>query len=212
MNRLINISNNAINNVPTEFERYLSKEIPWNQKMIAISGARGSGKTILLLQQMKKITAKGKSALYVSLDDVYFTENKLNDIFNIEIKFGIGEHEMPMLKYASSLMNYAGTERFSVNELKKQFSMLGCNYDFYSDDSYVYANLEGIDKNYNNLHEALEVIMQHTKFAIEMICLDHRGISYDLTLCGHTKKYLFLTIAIIQHSSTLFTFFLVMEV
>ena len=77
MNRLIRISNNAINNVPTEFERYLVNEIDWEQRMIAISGARGSGKTILLLQQMKKITAEGKKALYVSLDDVYFTENKL---------------------------------------------------------------------------------------------------------------------------------------
>ena len=77
MNRLIRISNNAINNVPTEFERYLVNEIDWEQRMIAVSGARGSGKTILLLQQMKKITAEGKKALYVSLDDVYFTENKL---------------------------------------------------------------------------------------------------------------------------------------
>ncbi len=77
MNRLINISNRAINNVPTEFERYLANEIDWEQKMIAISGARGTGKTILLLQQMKKVTVKGKNALYVSLDDVYFTENKL---------------------------------------------------------------------------------------------------------------------------------------
>jgi len=77
MNRLINISNNAINNVPTEFKRYLAKEIDWEQRMIAISGARGSGKTILMLQQMKKITSQGKNALYVSLDDIYFTENKL---------------------------------------------------------------------------------------------------------------------------------------
>ena len=77
MNRLIRISNNAINNVPTEFERYLVNEIDWEQRMIAVSGARGSGKTILLLQQMKKVTAEGKKALYVSLDDVYFTENKL---------------------------------------------------------------------------------------------------------------------------------------
>ncbi len=77
MNRLIRISNNAINNVPTEFERYLVNEIDWEQRMIAVSGARGSGKTILLLQQMKKVTAEGKKTLYVSLDDVYFTENKL---------------------------------------------------------------------------------------------------------------------------------------
>jgi len=77
MNRLIDISNAAVKNVPVDFERYLANEISWNTKLIGISGARGSGKTILLLQQMKKILGQGKNALYVSLDDLYFSENHL---------------------------------------------------------------------------------------------------------------------------------------
>jgi len=77
MNRLIDISNAAVKNVPVNFERYLANEISWNTKLIGISGARGSGKTILLLQQMKKILDQGKNALYVSLDDLYFSENHL---------------------------------------------------------------------------------------------------------------------------------------
>lgn len=77
MNRLYNISNVAVANVPTYFERYISEEISWNQRLIGISGARGCGKTILLLQQMKKILEEGKNALYISLDDVYFSENRL---------------------------------------------------------------------------------------------------------------------------------------
>lgn len=77
INRLNNISNDALTRVPISFERYLSKEISWNQKLIGVSGARGSGKTILLLQQMKKVVSQGKKALYVSLDDIYFSENNL---------------------------------------------------------------------------------------------------------------------------------------
>jgi len=77
MDRLINISNILAAGVPTHFERYLLKEISWDQKLIGISGARGSGKTILLLQQMKKMIRKGKHSLYVSLDDVYFSTNHL---------------------------------------------------------------------------------------------------------------------------------------
>lgn len=77
MNRLINISNRAVNNVPVEFERYLSSKIDWKNKMIAISGARGCGKTILLLQRMKEVIRNDKKSLYVSLDDVYFSENRL---------------------------------------------------------------------------------------------------------------------------------------
>lgn len=74
--RLSQISNNARANVPDSFRRFLFDEIDWNLRLIGISGARGSGKTILLLQYLKKIY-KQKKALYVSLDDVYFAENKL---------------------------------------------------------------------------------------------------------------------------------------
>ena len=100
---------------------------------------------------------------------VYFTKNKINDIFNLEIKYGIGEYKIPMLKYATNSMNYAGTEKMSVNELKKQFSLLGCNYDFYSDDSYVYANLEGIDANYDKAVELFMDLINNPKLEQEKI-------------------------------------------
>ena len=101
--------------------------------------------------------------------EVFFTQNKLNDIFNIEIKFGVGEHEFPMLKYAANVMNYAGTEDLSVSELKKQFSLLGCNYSFYSDESYVYANLEGIEANYNDAVKLFTNLIYNPKLDQEKI-------------------------------------------
>jgi len=45
--------------------------------MIGISGARGAGKTTLILQQMKMRLPVGAQALYASLDDIYFAENPL---------------------------------------------------------------------------------------------------------------------------------------
>ncbi|MEA3494915.1 MAG: AAA family ATPase [Bacteroidota bacterium] len=77
IDRLYDISNKLASNVAVDFERFLSIEIDWDYKLIGISGARGSGKTILLLQQMKKMLEKGKKSLFISLDDIYFTENKL---------------------------------------------------------------------------------------------------------------------------------------
>ncbi len=76
MERLQQLSNNALLRVPEDFQRFLYSEINWHSRMIGISGARGSGKTVLLLQYYKEIYQKLK-ALYVSLDDVYFSENKL---------------------------------------------------------------------------------------------------------------------------------------
>ncbi|MFH2096917.1 MAG: AAA family ATPase [Bacteroidota bacterium] len=76
IDRLYGISASLAANVPVGFERYLSNEIDENAKLTGISGARGCGKTILLLQLLKKKLQKGKNALYISLDDIYFANNK----------------------------------------------------------------------------------------------------------------------------------------
>lgn len=76
MERLYNISNSLLSRVSVDFKRYLFSTIDWDAQLIAISGARGCGKTVMLLQYLKSINAK-KNALYVSLDDIYFSENKL---------------------------------------------------------------------------------------------------------------------------------------
>lgn len=81
--------------------------------------------------------------------DFYFTKNTVNDIFTLTLKYGIGEFKLPLLKYASYMMNYAGTSDLNVNELKNSFSKLGCSYYIYSDDSYLYIDLKGIEKNIN---------------------------------------------------------------
>jgi hypothetical protein len=66
--------------VPVNFVRHLAKDIDWNNRLVGIKGARGAGKTTLLLQHAKQFLPQGDRTLYVSLDDLYFTENKLVDL------------------------------------------------------------------------------------------------------------------------------------
>lgn len=61
------------------FERYLVNEIDLKNQLIAIKGARGSGKTTVLLQIAKKFLFD-KNTLYVSLDHIYFFDNKLYNL------------------------------------------------------------------------------------------------------------------------------------
>ena len=63
----------------TEFKRYLYDKVSWNSRMIGIIGARGVGKTTMILQYIKE-NLDSKTALYVSADDMYFSENRLVDI------------------------------------------------------------------------------------------------------------------------------------
>lgn len=63
----------------TEFVRYLHDRIAWNSRLIAITGARGVGKTTMLLQHIKLFDNLEES-LFVMADDFYFTKHRLFDL------------------------------------------------------------------------------------------------------------------------------------
>jgi predicted AAA+ superfamily ATPase len=54
--------------VQTSYRRYLFNSLDFDDKMIAIFGARGVGKTTMLFQYLKSLEAKKHKALYISLD------------------------------------------------------------------------------------------------------------------------------------------------
>lgn len=62
-----------------QFVRYLHDEINWNSRLVAILGARGVGKTTLLLQHIK-LHDNVDESLYVLADDFYFANNRLYDL------------------------------------------------------------------------------------------------------------------------------------
>ena len=71
------------------FVRYLYPKIRWKNRLIGITGARGTGKTTLLLQHIKKTFGNApKEVLYVSLDNIWFSGNRLIDLANDFDKMG----------------------------------------------------------------------------------------------------------------------------
>ncbi|HZJ35482.1 MAG TPA: AAA family ATPase [Gillisia sp.] len=64
--------------VSTNFRRYLYDEIHWQNRLIAIIGSRGSGKTTMLFQHIKlNHQAYSGEVLYVSLDNLWFSTHSL---------------------------------------------------------------------------------------------------------------------------------------
>ncbi len=80
MEKLFQRFNNKLKGIPTHFKRYLFHQINWNDRLIAIKGSRGVGKTTLLLQYIKANHTLDGTVLYVSLDDIYFQANTLVDL------------------------------------------------------------------------------------------------------------------------------------
>ena len=65
------------------FQRYLIDDIDWEGRLSAITGARGTGKTTMILQHIKrKFGNSPKEALYVSADNIRFLGNHLFDLAN----------------------------------------------------------------------------------------------------------------------------------
>jgi len=75
MDELLIISDRILAQTPGGFIRYLFNEINWDSQLIGIKGARGTGKTTLLLQYLKRSNLNKKA--YFSLDELYFTKNTL---------------------------------------------------------------------------------------------------------------------------------------
>lgn len=80
-------SQKLIDAVSVDKERYLAKDINWDLPMICIKGARGVGKTTLMLQELKKREA-GHECLYVSLDNLWFSEHRLVDLAEYHYSHG----------------------------------------------------------------------------------------------------------------------------
>jgi predicted AAA+ superfamily ATPase len=89
MNSLIDSHNRTIEELDWQFDRDLS--IDWNDRLIGVTGARGVGKTTYLLHHIKNKLPNEAKALYVSVDDIYFTTNTLVDFADDWIKRG-GTH------------------------------------------------------------------------------------------------------------------------
>jgi hypothetical protein len=68
-----------LQNTTTDFKRYLYEKVAWDNRMIGIIGARGVGKTTMILQYIKE-NLDSKKALYLSADDMYFSNNRLIDL------------------------------------------------------------------------------------------------------------------------------------
>ena len=70
-------SNQRIERTSLTYQRDELSKIDWTVRLLGIKGARGIGKTTMLLQHLKQSHGFNENAIYISLDDIYFTENKL---------------------------------------------------------------------------------------------------------------------------------------
>jgi predicted AAA+ superfamily ATPase len=106
MQQLYTVFYKQLSRVETGFKRYLYDEIRWQNRLIAIVGSRGTGKTTLLLQHIKlNYTNPGQEVLYASLDNLWFSTHTLTYMAEEFTKQG------GKVLYLDEVHNYTGWSR-----------------------------------------------------------------------------------------------------
>ena len=77
-----------MNSVSLEFKRSLYNHFPWEQRLTGIVGGRGVGKTTLILQYIKEKYADSDEAIYISMDNLYFSKTSLLNFTDDFYKLG----------------------------------------------------------------------------------------------------------------------------
>jgi len=77
MNELLELSEKLISQVSLDFSRYLYHKINWDNRLIGVKGARGTGKTTMILQRLHNLGLSTGQAAYFSADELFFTTHSL---------------------------------------------------------------------------------------------------------------------------------------
>lgn len=111
-----------LNSTRLDFIRYLYNRINWDARIIGIKGARGVGKSTLLMQRIKLFHKNPEDAIYVSLDDMWFSSHTLESLVEFLYSRGIRYF------YLDEVHRYPMWSRVIKNL-----------YDFYADINIVYT-------------------------------------------------------------------------
>lgn len=91
MNRLIENYNRLLGESRPSTFRYLYESINWKNRLIVLKGARGVGKTTMILQHIANAFEDTSKALYVSADHIWFANHSLIDLAEYNYTHG-GTH------------------------------------------------------------------------------------------------------------------------
>jgi predicted AAA+ superfamily ATPase len=195
MDSLVKIYLRLLQETDASTFRYLYPNIDWNERCIAIVGAKGVGKTTLLLQHIKTTFAKKDEALFASLDNTWFANHTILELAN-EFYMNGGTH-----LFLDEIHHYPNWAKEIKNiydsfpKLKIVFtgSSLLQIYKSTTDLSrrVVYENLEGL-----SFREFLkfEKMGDFSTFSLEEIVENHQNIAFKITenvkIMPLFKKYL----------------------
>jgi len=180
---LVESSDRMLKAATPDTRRYLYSQIDWRDRLICIKGSRGVGKTTLMLQHIREDFGLGSSsALYASLDDIWFANRRLKDLASYLVSHGFTHlfldevHHLPNWsveikniydQFPSLHVVYSGS---SLLEIEKADGDLSRRQATYPLDILSFREFLGF-----------EGVLDHEAIPLEDILQSHRGLATDIT-------------------------------
>ena len=93
----------------------------------------------------------------------YTTPNPVNDIFSLDIYYGTGLKENPLLAQVASYMHFVGTERESFETFRNRLQALGSTLMFEASNTNFVVRVTGFDANMAETIALVGNFMQHAQ-------------------------------------------------
>ncbi|MEI7695580.1 MAG: AAA family ATPase [Chlorobium sp.] len=219
MENFFNEQHRLIASVST-VKRYLYSRIDWNERCIGILGARGTGKTTLMLQHVRERYGNSDRALYISVDSPYFQAHNLFEFAREFYQFG-GElllvdeiHKYPDWaidikaiydSFPKRKVIFSGSSLLQISKQKADlsrraiiFNLHGLSFreylNFTENKEYPVCSLEEILAGHRQIAETL-----CSEITVRKLFRDYQQIGYYPFFLESPGTYLFRLREVINH-------------
>ena len=175
---LFETSDRLVGEVSLDFHRYLYDEIDWRDRLICIMGARGTGKTTLMLQRIREVFGTGSDkAIYMSLDDFWFSQYSVKDAVGYLYDHGYTH------VFIDEVHHFGKEWQRLVKNLYDQFPSM--NF-VYSGSSMLKLESGKADLSRRQAVYRLRGLSFREYLSFEKI-MDHRVVAFDEILANHRR-------------------------
>ncbi len=92
-----------------------------------------------------------------------YKQNTQDGQFNLVFRYEFGDEDDNRYSYAADYLNYIGTGKMSVSDIKQAFYKLACNYSVSQSQKTVQISLNGLNENLPAALRLLEDVLHHAK-------------------------------------------------
>jgi predicted Zn-dependent peptidase len=95
--------------------------------------------------------------------DVLYVQNKDNDLFRLYYRFDMGAWNNKLLSYAAGYVQFLGTDKYSAEDISKQFYDLACNFTINTGNEETTVIISGLQENFDKAVALFEDLIHNCK-------------------------------------------------